>query len=719
MDDNIPSSPPQVLASSQENAISNSHLSSPMAPPSTTYGRKLRKPPPITPKRFNKFFTPRNSLTGMVSSRSTGRSGRQLRDITQRAVNRRNSRRGSSTQSKTLFVDVEEKENTRTPDTGSARKRRKLADPESSPMQPSPSKKARPRSSSAVSVLEPDIDLMSDDELPNPSVEEEYPQPIRRLKSSGTNSRILQRSFGGRLGIDRGMRVDHCLDWSSQVSDFYTCPEDNHQFTHPALPFCTTSCNTNSLVAIGDEEGGVRLVETARDGLSQFGKAHVSFRPHSNAVMDLAFSSDDILLATASGDQTAHVIDMSTQKPIYLMAGHVSSVKQVLFQPGNDSIIATSSRDGAVHLWDLRCSGVEGPIREWYHGPCNTELADHKVTYANPVNSIIGAHTYRPPTLPQNNSQLRDAVSKIETSSRVGDVSITALSFLPSSRSHLLLTASEASTTVKLWDIRARCTRRGQPIALSTTRQPESHSKHRHFGINSLTLSSDGARFYALSRDSTVYAYSTNHLILGHAPELSSPTARRQRYGSEGKEGLGPIYGFRHPMLHATTFYVKASLRRVEADRPELLAVGSSDGCAVVFPTDEAFLNSKNRKSLLDAMPTSPMTPLASSQQSIPSTSRPNPRRTQSSNLFSSRLVDTIPIYEHGAPLVRGHAKEVTSVCWTHNGDLVTVGDDFVGRCWRENQGRARDLRVSGEAEGKRWGCGWADVEGEDVEDDM
>lgn len=85
---------------------------------------------------------------------------------------------------------------------------------------------------------------------------------------------------------------------------------------------------------------------------------------------------------------------------------------------------------------------------------------------------------------------------------------------------------------------------------------------------------------------------------------------------------------------------------------------------------------------------------------------------------------------ERGTPLVEGHSREVSSVVWTHNGDLITVGDDYLARCWRDGrmeigagEDTARELRRAGNAGGKRWGCGWADVndksyDDSDVEDD-
>src|SRR6202000_2957015 len=116
-------------------------------------------------------------------------------------------------------------------------------------------------------------------------------------------------------------------------------------------------------------------------------------------------------------------------------------------------------------------------------------------------------------------------------------------------------------------------------VPVSTTRQPESHAQWRPFGISSINLGGDGARLYALCKDNTVYAYSTAHLVLGHAPELAyrgDPPPRRKHGGVQ--EGLGPLFGFRHPQFHATSFYVKSALRPARDGRSEMLAVGSSDG---------------------------------------------------------------------------------------------------------------------------------------------
>lgn len=649
--------------------------SSPPAPPAT---RKQRRPPPITPKRFTRFFTPRNSSHGS-SRASLSSSGRQLQDITRTALNRSHAATRTTPRKTVNFVDVELAQ-TRTPSSSARKRKTPYLSPESSPAQfhSSPSKRSRYVTPEPVHVFADEPDM--DDPL--------AAAPIRRLGTLGAASRSLQRSFGGLLTVGRGLTRDHCTSWQDQTAHFYSSADDVHTLSHNAPPFCTASCNTNSLMAIGDEDGYIHLVDSEGD----FSKAHISWQAHSNAVMDVHFSSDDSYLAAGSGDQTAQIVDVRTQQTLSVLAKHKSSVKQVRFQPGDDKIVATSSRDGAVQIWDLRCKGGDLAV----HSAWGSDAP-----YASVVRTLAAAHADM--GLPSSAATRVAPTGKMEAISRRNDVSVTALSFLPEGRQHLLLTASDASTCVKLWDIRGRYSLRGPAIPIATTRHPESHNKHRHFAINSLTLSGDASRLYALSKDNTLYAYSTNHLILGTAPELSAASSTKQKYCQVGQEGLGPIYGFRHGKFHAGSFYVKASLRKAFDDKSEMLAVGSTDGCPVLFPTDETFLKRERpyREDDSDDLPD--ITPHSVLRPSL-------------SRSTSTRSPDTIPIYEHGTPLVRGHDAEVTSVSWARNGSLISVGDDHRVRRWIEGS-HAKELRTGGEGEGRRWQCGWAAVS-ESYDDD-
>ncbi|CAG7958170.1 unnamed protein product [Penicillium salamii] len=680
----------------------------PSSPPSiASDGRRARKPPTVTPRSFRRFFTPRSLLPTTDNSSTPTTSRQALRALTSPAVNRlgpafsRTSKAGTRSPHDGLPEDF-----IRTP----SRKRKNSFSSVASPPQSSPLKRVRVRS--PTSELEHDIKIPDLDfgmRAPEaPIVPKQLPPaaPVRRSKALATSGALFMRSVLGSRPNKVTLRANSGVGWQDLTSDFYSQPADLHACSSyssegaPALPFCNASCNTNSMVAVGDEEGGIRLLDSSFEEDAGFTDAYLGFRPHMNSIMDMEFSSDDMYLATASGDQTSLVIDMTTQQPIYCLSNHSSSVKRVQFQPAsNNKVLATCSRDGNVNIWDLRCKGFERPalqVRcslESESEPPAAPTALPKMLYPHVLNTIGGAHAYTTSQKPALDK------SDIQPVGRT-DITVTSLAFLSPGRENLFVTASEASASVRLWDIRtAHNNRRGRPVApLSTTQEPESHLKYRRFGLTSIAFGGDGSRLYTLCRDNTVYTYSTSHLILGHAPELSLHNNRPRRTGGSDKDGLGPLYGFRHPRLQVSSFYVKLAVRKASQDRPEMLATGSTDHCPILFPTDERFLSNPVK---------APVEPTPSRTSLF--TARPGLRRTNSSIGLSGRLEDTIPIHQSGTALIEGHQKEVTGLSWTPEGELITVSDDYTARCWREGP-EARDLRTGGEAEGKRWQCGWADM---------
>ncbi len=246
-------------------------------------------------------------------------------------------------------------------------------------------------------------------------------------------------------------------------------------------------------------------------------------------------------------------------------------------------------------------------------------------------------------------------------------------------------------------------------MPLSTTRQPENHDKTRPWGITSMAMSADTGRLYSLCRDGGVYVYATSHLILGHAPALSTPTAGNEDkpVGSLQQEGLGPIYCFRHPKLWVPSFYVKLGLRRAQDDQAELLATGSVDGNALLFPTDQRQLG----------QPTTLVKPTTIHPER-------SPGFRGHRNFRDYMLSDRCPVYwNHGTHLTNGHETEVSCVCWTVEGNLITIGDDYVARCWRQERPRAsprdltaRECRARGEDDPEASQYGWAVVDDEEID---
>jgi WD40 repeat protein len=185
-----------------------------------------------------------------------------------------------------------------------------------------------------------------------------------------------------------------------------------------------------------------------------------------NSIMDLEFSSDDMLLATASGDQTSLIIDMTTQRPIHCLSNHSSSVKRIQFQPAsNNKVLATCSRDGNVNIWDLRCKGFERPALQVQCSLSEAEnpstAAPPKMLYPHVLNTIGGAHAY---TTSQKPAMDKNEVPPFGRT----DITVTSLAFLSAGRENLFVTASEASASVRLWDLRtAHNNRRGRPVVRS------------------------------------------------------------------------------------------------------------------------------------------------------------------------------------------------------------------------------------------------------------
>ncbi|KAI7781848.1 WD domain-containing protein [Diaporthe eres] len=770
-------------------------LSSPPRPPAAR-NTKQKRAPSITPRKFNAFFA-RRSTRLAPNGASVNQSSRALGAITGSAINRRQRQiRDAPIPMKPLGNpnadgiqdenddDDDDKPESDTPRQSKRRKTGHHTPPDSSPMKPPPlfhSSPCAPDTDPAAvktALLSPLQSLatssqmtedISDFECDHDDSDDDH-EPLKRLKQlphRGMGAQLFQRQLGGMPRAGRSYLSTPTSDWRSETANFSSGPTDAHYcFSHEGLarciPFCTASCNTNSLVAVGDEEGRVRLLDSSSN--ARFDKIHLCFQVHGNAIIDMAFSEDDRRLATASGDQSGKVVDMMTQTPISILGQHTASLKQVRFQPGQSqgNVLATSGRDGSIQIWDLRCNGgtaVMDPIvLEREAGLQFTTM--RKISTGCVVNSFFGAHEAMPrhqtrsvgllaPTTTSIDHQT-DTASRGEVPGRISEVSVTALQWLPSGREHLLLSGCEADASIKLWDIRSIHTSRNHraPTPLSYTATPASHTSWRHFGISSLTLSTNGSRLYALCKDNTVYAYSTSHMVLGPAPG-SAPVKRPKHAPAD--ELPGPLYGFRHPSLHATSFYVKSSLRPLRGGRSELLAVGSADNCPVIFPTDERYFEQELEAAKRSSKNNNPDATMTSSSFSRPATARrPALSRTSS---FAARSggaggssKDDIPIIRSvggrplGTPLVRGHEREVGSLSWTSEGNLVTVGDDFMVRCWSDGDGHvdmgedeeegsekvarpsAHELRTKGEGEGRRWGCGWADVGSDwdaDEEDDV
>lgn len=443
---------------------------------------------------------------------------------------------------------------------------------------------------------------------------------------------------------------------------------------HPPLPGHNTdeyitAAEGKTVTAVGDEEGYVRFITKADGEL----EPRYFWQAHANAIMDLDWSPTGRHLATAAGDRSARVLDVMSQSPLVnLTGGHDSCLRQVKFQPGNIGgyILATSDRSSKIQIWDTRYKRAACSIpEEVFVSPDGTVLSESTSSnFGDPINTVWTAHSRKH----EHNNP----------------ASVTSLQWLHPGQSHLLLSASEADATIKLWDTRyIGYTRDSRPRPLSSTAPPADQVR-RPYGVTSIALNTDASRLYTVCKNGTVYAYSTSHLVLGHGPELATLETPRPKNGREAA-GLGPLYGFRHDRLKVNSFFIKCAVLPSPVLGTEMLAVGSSDSCPLLFPTDENAIRANWALG------------------SVPGEDPPQAEAAQT------------PIVRNGTALVEGTSREVSSVKWTADGRLVSLSDDYSIRFWGQDAEQARFLRGCGDFGGERFGCGWADVdEGFDMEDD-
>ncbi|KAJ6438332.1 WD domain-containingprotein [Purpureocillium lavendulum] len=724
----LPSSP--TAASSSP---ANPYLS-----PTRSAQHKERRVPSVTPRRFRRFFTPRSlhptpgarPALGLMDPAAVNRQLHSPVSLSGDLLSSDPICPSSPTERLGAMDDEEPDKRKRDGQMGPAVKRRRCitfsdtlqppallrVDTENLPryrmpeLQQTESEERLPLSERRKATLGvpslhekrllPSQDVVLGNEPPSTLPVPYCPQPVRKLRNRGFEAQLLDREHGFASHAGRQLLTTPACDGRTQTAAFYSDSTDVHHCTPidgqgNCIPFSLASCHNSAITAIGDEQGYVRLFKSSKTDADE-DKLAAAIKAHDNAIMDLDFSADDRRLATACGDRSGRIVDVPTGTvAVELGGGHWDSLRQISFQPGKDngSVLASSDRAGRVQVWDLRCSPLPAQCFSTSHIFQDRDTALDPFA-ARTVNTIDNAHER---TVQGNTSS----------------ASVTAMAWLPEGREHLLLTASEANACIKLWDTRyIKPRRQAEETPLAVTPQPVTHA-WRSYGITSLALGADASRLYAVCKDSTVYAYSTAHLILGHAPELLDNAYRRR---PAGVEGLGPLYGFKQDMFRVSSFYVKCAVRPARDGRPEVLAVGSSDSCAVLFPTDERYMRSawSQREHVL-------RDPYASSAAFGPALTPSQSFTSSASALTPSGphpSSSPIPVFRGGTPLVRGHGREVTTVAWAARGEgLVSASDDYVVRAWHEDADRARYLRTVGEFGGERHMAGWADV-GADWDED-
>lgn len=174
---------------------------------------KPRKPPTITPRRFNKFFDPR--LT-RERNRSTP-ACRALRELTSGSTNKKGS--------------ISECNDDAFPDLRPAKRRK-----------------------GAKSILGPDgraTPIPSDEFIPSSPPPSSPPVQWEELDVSSpcpsfTSPYSVATDYGEFPERIYRSRVSFgpTLDFRDQTADFYSGVDDLHSYSHPHAPYCVAACNS-------------------------------------------------------------------------------------------------------------------------------------------------------------------------------------------------------------------------------------------------------------------------------------------------------------------------------------------------------------------------------------------------------------------------------------------------------------------------------------------
>ena len=114
--------------------------------------------------------------------------------------------------------------------------------------------------------------------------------------------------------------------------------------------------SNGSLLAASAADGSVRLYSVLPSSTAPISTAPTALSDaHEAGVNEVAFSSDDRQLCTASDDKTLVVWDVETSSPIRTLRGHSGHVFCCSFSPSS-ALLLSGSYDETVKLWDLRQS---------------------------------------------------------------------------------------------------------------------------------------------------------------------------------------------------------------------------------------------------------------------------------------------------------------------------------------------------------------------------
>lgn len=202
-------------------------------------------------------------------------------------------------------------------------------------------------------------------------------------------------------------------------------------------------------------------------------RAELPLKGHTGDIKSVAVHPNGTRLATASGDATAKIWDLSTGRVLMTLAGHTGDVNDVAFNR-QGTLVATVSEDGTARLWDA----LDGHLVRVFGGHTNFVVC--LALSADGTQLATGGR--------DNAVRLWDVASGKEIAVLPGHTGwVRGLVF---NQDGSRLASASADTTIKLWN-----TRTGSELATF-----KGHTKE----VQGVAFSPDGKKLASASEDGTL-----------------------------------------------------------------------------------------------------------------------------------------------------------------------------------------------------------------------